>query len=171
MMRSHVAIRLISALLMVAHADAASAQTFMDKTKRDEGIRVPQGDADMAAAFRKAKATLKDFLEIVRSERPSVASYSVKIALREGNVAEYVWISPFIERNGNFIGIVNSTIRAVRNVKAGQKITFHESEIVDWLYRENGKMIGNFTVCALLKRESPEQSAAFRKEHGLDCSD
>ncbi|MDB5598028.1 MAG: hypothetical protein JWN71_72 [Xanthobacteraceae bacterium] len=170
-MGSHFVKRLVFALLLTAYADAASAQTFMDKTKRDEGIRVPQGDVDMAAAFRKAKATLKDFLEIVRADRPSVTSYSVKIALREGNVAEYVWISPFVERNGNFIGLVNSTLRAVRKVKSGQKITFHESEVVDWLYRENGKMIGNFTVCALLKREPPEQAAAFRKEHGLDCSD
>jgi uncharacterized protein YegJ (DUF2314 family) len=170
-MWSHFVKRLAFALLMAAYADEASAQTFMDKTKRDEGIRVSQGDADMAAAFRKAKATLKDFLEIVRADRPSVTSYSVKIALREGNVAEYVWISPFVERNGNFIGLVNSTLRAVRNVKSGQKITFRESEVVDWLYRENGKMIGNFTVCALLKREPPEQAAAFRKEHGLDCSD
>ena len=51
----------------------------------------------------------------------------------------------------------------------GQVIEFAENEIVDWLYLEDGKMIGNFTACALIKREPPEQAAAFMKQYGMSC--
>ena len=30
-------------------------------------------------------------------------------------------------------------------------------------------MIGNYTSCALLKREPPQQAAAFMKQYGLSC--
>jgi uncharacterized protein YegJ (DUF2314 family) len=46
---------------------------------------------------------------------------------------------------------------------------FSYSEIVDWLYIEAGKMRGNFTACAMLKHQPPDQVEAARKEFGLRC--
>jgi uncharacterized protein YegJ (DUF2314 family) len=54
-------------------------------------------------------------------------------------------------------------------VKLGQLVEFSEAEIVDWLYMEGGKMHGNFTACALLKREPPDQLEAMKKQYGLSC--
>ena len=45
----------------------------------------------------------------------------------------------------------------------GQVIEFTEAEIVNWLYVEGGKMRGNFTACAMLKREPPDQLEAAKK--------
>jgi uncharacterized protein YegJ (DUF2314 family) len=84
-------------------------------------------------------------------------------------VTEYVWIGPFVERDGKITGVLNNTPRSVRKYIAGQKITFQQSDVVDWMYREDGKLIGNYTVCALLKNTPPEQAAEFRKQQGLDC--
>jgi uncharacterized protein YegJ (DUF2314 family) len=67
------------------------------------------------------------------------------------------------------IGRIDNTPRSVTNVREGQKISFEESDVVDWLYRENGKMVGNFTACALIKKETPKQAEAFKKEYGLNC--
>jgi uncharacterized protein YegJ (DUF2314 family) len=53
--------------------------------------------------------------------------------------------------------------------KFGQTITFKEDEIVDWLYLEDGKMIGNFTACAMLKREPPQEAEKFIRQFGLRC--
>jgi uncharacterized protein YegJ (DUF2314 family) len=43
------------------------------------------------------------------------------------------------------------------------------SVVVDWLYLQGGKMIGNFTACALLERGPPKEAAAFMKQYGLNC--
>lgn len=160
---------MMAGALLAGMATPASTQV-LDKAKRDEIFRVPQSDPDMEIAFQKARASRAEFLAIARAPRKSIDSMAIKVAVREGNVAEYFWISPFMEKDGRFHGRINNTPRSVRNVKNGQIISFEEGEIVDWLYRENGRMFGNFTACALLKKE-PKQAEAFRKEYGLDCSD
>ena len=95
--------------------------------------------------------------------------FSVKIAIRDGLEKEYFWIHPFVQSRSAFSGRINNTPRAAKQVSFGQVIQFSESEIVDWLYMENGKMRGNFTACAMLKREPPDQAEAMRKQYGLSC--
>jgi hypothetical protein len=35
------------------------------------------------------------------------------------------------------------------------------------MYVEHGKMVGNFTTCALLRREEPADAEAFKRRFGL----
>jgi len=148
---------------------ALGADTAVDRAKRDEIMAVPKGDPDMEAAFRKARETLTDFLALARAPRPSIDNMAVKVAIRDRSETEYFWVSPFKEKDGAFVGRINNTPRSVRNVKLGQTITFQASDIVDWLYRENGKMFGNYTACALLKQVPPSERKAFAREYGLNC--
>jgi uncharacterized protein YegJ (DUF2314 family) len=168
-MWTHYIARASVTLLLLPQVQIADAQSFSDKAKRDQVISATPRDAHMEAAFRKARETLSLFLDLVRDEPDFITSYAVKIPLRDGNVTEYVWIGPFVERNGSFVGTLNNTPRSVRKYVAGQKINFQKSDIVDWLYREDGKLIGNYTVCALLKNTPPDQAAEFRKQQGLVC--
>ena len=161
-------IGLIAALLAISSGDAV-AQTLLERAERDEIARVPKGDPDMAAAIRKARKTLPDFLALVRAPRPTITSFAVKIGIPEGDDAEFFWISPFRERDGRFIGRINNTPRTVKIVKLDQVIEFEEDDILDWLYHEDGRMYGNFTACALLKREPRNQAKAFMKKFGLSC--
>ena len=160
-----------SAIVLVAFSltPAIGAETAVDRAKQDEIVAVPKGDPDMEAAFRQARETLKTFLDLARTPRPSITSMAVKVAVRDGGDTEYFWISPFTEQDGRFVGKVNNTPRSVHNVKLGQSIAFKQSDVVDWLYRENGKMYGNFTACALLKHVPPSEMAAFKREYGLNC--
>jgi uncharacterized protein YegJ (DUF2314 family) len=120
-------------------------------------------------AFRQARQTLKTFLDLARAPRSTITSMAVKVAVRDGGETEYFWISPFTEQDGRLVGKINNTPRSVHNVKLGQTIAFKQSDVVDWLYRENGKMFGNFTACALLKHVPPSEMQAFKREYGLNC--
>jgi uncharacterized protein YegJ (DUF2314 family) len=162
---SYVAIVLVAFSL----TPATAAETAVDRAKQDEIVAVPKGDPDMAAAFRQARETLKTFLDLARTPRSTITSMAVKVAVRDGGETEYFWISPFTEQDGRFVGKINNTPRSVHNVKLGQTITFKQSDVVDWLYRENGKMFGNFTACALLKHVPPSEMQAFKREYGLNC--
>lgn len=51
----------------------------------------------------------------------------------------------------------------------GEFIYFERHEIVDWTYDAAGKMKGNFTGCALLINERPEDAAQFKAAYGLEC--
>lgn len=167
-------IALLSALIGAAVVSSATtfparAQTVIDRAQRDELFLVPNEDPGMAAAMRKARATLKDFLAIAAKPGPAMKGFSVKVPVREGKAAEYFWITPFEPKDGRFTGRINNTPRTVRNVKAGQTIAFGEEEIADWLYLDNDKMKGNFTACVLIRNAPKDQQDAFKKRYGLDC--
>jgi uncharacterized protein YegJ (DUF2314 family) len=150
-------------------AFGTSAQSISEKADRDEIIRIHSSDPQMAAAMRKARASLQAFLALARAPRPTITSLALKVAIREGEIAEYFWITHFKEAGGHFTGRISNTPRSVKSVKQGQDIQFSEKEIVDWLYREGGKMYGNYTACALADREPKEQAAEFKARYGLNC--
>jgi len=143
--------------------------TVVDKARRDQVAMVEKDDPDMAAAYRKARQTLPEFLALAREPRPSATNLAVKIAIPAGDNKEYFWLAPFAPRGDKYAGRINNTPRMAKQVKLGQLVEFSEAEIVDWLYMEGGKMRGNFTACALLKREPPDQLEAMKKQYGLSC--
>jgi uncharacterized protein YegJ (DUF2314 family) len=143
--------------------------TFMDKARRDEVLFVEKDDPDMAAAFRKARETLPEFLALARAPQSSATKLAVKIAISDGDGNEYFWLTQFAQRGDKYAGRINNTPRAAKQVKLGQVVEFSEAEIVDWLYMEDGKMRGNFTACAMLKREPADQAEAMKRQFGLSC--
>jgi uncharacterized protein YegJ (DUF2314 family) len=143
--------------------------SLMDKARRDQVVLIEKDDADMAAAFRKARETLPEFLALARAPRPTASKLAVKIAIPAGNDDEYFWLTSFEPRGDKYAGRINNTPRAAKQVKFGQVLEFSEAEIVDWLYMEDGKMRGNFTACAMLKREPADQAEAMKKQFGLSC--
>src|SRR5262245_31564428 len=143
--------------------------TLVDKARRDEVALVEKDDPDMAAAFRKARETLPEFLALVRAPQSTATSLAVKIAIPDGEDNEYFWLTQFAPRGNKYTGRISNTPRSAKQVRFGQVIEFSEAEIVDWLYVEGGKMRGNFTACAMLKREPADQVEAMKKQYGLSC--
>jgi len=76
-------------LIGLLAATPLTAQTVLEKAARDETATVANTDPNMAAAMRKAQATLADFLKIAAAPRPGTQSFSLKVAVREGERVEY----------------------------------------------------------------------------------
>ena len=113
--------------------------------------------------MRKAQSTLADFLKVAAAPKPGTLGFSLKVAVREGERVEYFWITPFTNNGSQFSGEINNTPRVVHSVKLGQTA---QSDIVDWLYIENGMMRGNYTACALLKSAPKNEAEEFKKPSG-----
>jgi uncharacterized protein YegJ (DUF2314 family) len=160
---------LLAVTVLVSEAMPSFAESVLKRAKRDGIAHVPQNDPDMEAAFAQARASLDVFLGLARSPRPTITSMAVKVSLNEGDQYEFFWISQFTERGGWITGRIDNTPRLVKHVRLGDEITFANEDVVDWLYRENGKMIGNFTGCVLLKREPRSEAEKFKRHFGLSC--
>jgi len=156
-------------LISFLAATPLAAQTILEKAARDEIAAVANTDPNMAAAMRKAQSTLADFLKAAAAPRPGTQGFSLKVAVREGERVEYFWITPFTNNGSQFSGQINNTPRVVHSVKLDQTITFAQSDIVDWMYIENGRMKGNYTACALLKSAPKNQAEEFKNHFGLNC--
>jgi uncharacterized protein YegJ (DUF2314 family) len=146
----------------------AAAQSITQKAEHDELAIVAKSDPAMAAAMGKARQTLPDFLSTAAAPKQGMEGFAVKVAIREGDNAEYFWITPFTTKDGAFSGAINNRPRSVHSVKLGQTITFNQSEIVDWMYMDGEKMKGNYTACALLKSAAKQEADEFKKRFGLD---
>jgi uncharacterized protein YegJ (DUF2314 family) len=163
--------RITCALIAIFAFTTVSAQTLSDKADRDELTFMQDEEPAMQLAFAKARSELDQFLAIAKSPAPTLVAFSLKVGIREGGNTEYFWVSNFSEAEGRFVGEINNEPRMVKAVKLGQKYSFSRSQIVDWTYidRSKRKMMGNYTLCALLTKEPPREAEATRKRFNLDC--
>jgi uncharacterized protein YegJ (DUF2314 family) len=168
MTKQRTTLALLFAALAISSADA---QTTIEKAERDELAFMQSDDPSMKRAFEKARATLDNFLRIASAPAPGTSSYALKVKVSDGQSTEYFWVSDF-ERSGNqFTGTLANEPRMVKKFKNGQRIQFGRNKIVDWTYIDASrkKMLGNFTACALLTKETPDEARKFRQMYGLDC--
>lgn len=156
-------------IFLIVSPFMACGQSVVDRAEKDDLYIVEKEDADMKDAFRQARRGLDTFLTTWRNPSTESANFSVKVGVKEGENAEYFWISPFRHGTGRFIGVVNNEPQMVSSVKLGGEITFTKDQIVDWLYYRQGKMVGNYTACAMLKNEPESERRAFEQRFGLRC--
>ena len=109
------------ALIGLFAASPLAAQTILERAARDEIATVADSDPAMAAAIRKARSTLADFLKLAATPRPGTDAFSLKVAVHEGERVEYFWITPFSNSGTQFSGEIDNTPRVVHSVEDGSK--------------------------------------------------
>lgn len=162
--------RILSVCLLVT-APLVGAQSISEKAEKDEVVVRRDDDPEMRKALSRAQKTLPEFLKLVANPKPGTSSYALKVGISDGANTEYFWVGDIIRNGSAFTGTLNNEPRLVKIHKNGDRISFGEKQIADWIYIDelNKKMMGNFTACALLSKEPPAQAAAFKQQYGLSC--
>lgn len=162
---------LLIVVLLAGCSQATDAKTVLERAKDDNMTEVPTGDPAMEAAFAKARASLDGFLKLEKNPPPNLSTFSVKVGIEQDGYKEFFWLSDLDETAGGYSAIIDNQPARVDRVRLGQRYEFARSEIVDWTYRDDERKTthGNFTGCALLSHEPPEQAEAFKREFGLSC--
>ena len=161
---------LLPALLFaLACASPVLAETVSEKAANDDTLSAPAGDPEMEAAFAKARQTWPQFLRAFEAGDGKARNFSVKLKVVDGTQVEYFWTSNLRQAGDAFDADLNNEPESVKNVKFGQTMHFRDNEIYDWMYFADGKMVGNFTLCVLLKHEPADEAESFKKSYGLTC--
>lgn len=139
--------------------------------KRDENEILMFGaeNKEMVAAIREARSSLDTFLQLARNPSPEVTGLKLKVMVKDPNGTEHFWVAPFKPTATGFEGILANEPRIVKSVKHGQLLSFTRADISDWGYVKNGRQVGSFTVCVMLKQAPKEQADYYRKNYGFDC--
>ena len=74
-----------------------------------------------------------------------------------------MWLTPVTYDGQNFHGTINNIPELVKSVEIGQAVTVAPSEISDWMYIDNGKLVGGETMRALRNAATPAERAEFDK--------
>jgi uncharacterized protein YegJ (DUF2314 family) len=145
------------AVFMLIGASAHPAGAAEDRV-----VNVPANDAEMGAAIAKARKGLPQFW--AKQAKPGIgeSNFALKVQISDNGQVEHFWVNNIERKGSSLYGTVNNEPRLVGTVKLGQRISFKEDMISDWMYTRNGKMVGNETMRPLLKRMPKAQADQYR---------
>jgi uncharacterized protein YegJ (DUF2314 family) len=131
------------------------------KEPKDKVTYVSDNDPQMNAAIERARAEVNTFITAIQSPRAGQSSFSVKMAFSDGKHTEHMWLGSVTFDGKRFHGTVNNDPEKVTNVKFGQKATVSAAEISDWMFVQNRKLVGGYTLRVLRDSLSPSERAEF----------
>jgi uncharacterized protein YegJ (DUF2314 family) len=130
----------------------------------DRVTKVADDDVRMNAAIDKARATVDSFIAALQAPKPGQSNFTIKMAFSDGANTEHIWLEPVSFDGKTFHGTVSDVARTVKIVKMGQPAVASPSEISDWMYLENGKIVGGHTIRVLRDTLTPRERADFDKD-------
>ena len=134
-----------------------------NKHPADKVMDVADDDPRMNAAMEKGQATVKTFVAAPKSPKGGQSAFSIKVAFTDGGKTEHMWLTQVTFDGSKFTGTVNNEPVKVKSVKMGQKVTVAPDKISDWMYIENGRLVGGETLRVLRAAMTPEERADFDK--------
>lgn len=141
---------------------------------------VAKGDAKIADARAKAKATLPDFLRHLENPDSDESHFGVKFRLTPANVAagtppaddggdEFIWANrlKLTEDGRALTGNLDDTPRK-SGFFNGQAVIIPTEEVTDWGYMKAGVMQGHYTTKILLDQLTPEEASRAKRVMGWE---
>jgi uncharacterized protein YegJ (DUF2314 family) len=146
---------------------------------------VPKSDPAMSAAFAQAAASLDGFLKAWRNPPPGAKAFALKIGLTDSasppgyiivppngdapSAVEWFWVVDLHVDGDAFSGAINNDPEELRNVSSGQMIHFARKDVGDWMYMQDGKIVGDATACPALAHSSEADRRQMEEQFGLKC--
>jgi uncharacterized protein YegJ (DUF2314 family) len=119
-------------------------------------MSVRSGDLQVIAAIEKARSTLPQFLRTVEHPKLSQNSFLVRVAFLEGEKVEHIWIAD-LDLSGNTPQGVIAEKPRIKRLRFMEWVSFDPDDITDWMYIEDGRLIGGYTTRLLQEHLSPEE--------------
>ena len=172
---SHTVLLLIFALTLgffgpAVRADSGPNQT-VHKSKGKGDYAVSNNDEAMRQATESARKTVNQFITAVKNPRPGQTDFEVLKPCVEGVEVEHIWLSDVKVVGNRFQGTVDNAPRKATRLHEGQVCSVNPDEITDWLFIENGKLVGGYTVRAHYRLLSPADKAEFKQHADFKIED
>ncbi len=162
---------LFALLSTLIFAGCQSQSPGSDVIVRREGkpdmVRVAREDPQMNRAILKSRKTVDVFIAALKSPKLGQENFSVKKPFKEGEITEHMWLSDLSFDGRKFKGRVANDPIDVKNVKLGDVATVGKTEISDWNFSDNGKLIGGESIRLLYSRLSAPEKKEFLQQTGI----
>jgi uncharacterized protein YegJ (DUF2314 family) len=142
----------------------AAAETKMETVKDSEGedMYYFKGEtASMKAAIEEAKKTYPLFEQNIFAGEPGTDHFAIKMIFRGDDSDDYLWLTDLHKKDGVLYGVLYDAPLKAGNIKTGDTLKIEKKRVSDWVYAENGKMMGGYTIRVIYKN----MSAAEKKEY------
>jgi uncharacterized protein YegJ (DUF2314 family) len=126
----------------------------------NQTFRFSSEDEQMEVAIHKAKASFDEFIEAFYHPTEQQKSFLVKVVFDEGEQREHIWLADLDFGGKKPTGVVANAPN-LPTLKFMQRIEFDPSYISDWMYIDEGYLVGGFTTRVIRDRMTPKE----RKDH------
>lgn len=114
-------------------------------------VRVAADDTQMEEATHKANAMWSVFVNAF-DQRHRDQTFAIKVPFTDGQETEYMWLLVSEINDENVTGTLDNDPIYLRNIHAGDTIMVAIEQVNDWLYTDNGEIVGGFTTETLSKQ-------------------
>lgn len=139
--------------------DNRQAGTTVERDGEPPFQFIKPDDSKMNRAIAQARSSVRGFVRALQNPAANQSDFSVKVPVDTGSGIEHMWLTSVRHQHGKFTGLINNEPVEGGKVKLGDEVTFGEQEISDWMYVENDKLVGGYTIRALRDSMDPEERA------------
>ena len=131
---------------------------------RSPVVDVTATNPEMNAAIAKARATLPTFWASYEAPKASETGHSLKVRFaKPASGHEHIWMAEVRKiANGRYSAKFANVPRDLPSKKAGDVAEFGDTDISDWMFMRNGKIVGGETVRPMLKMMPKAEADALR---------
>lgn len=131
--------------------------------EKDLAVAVPKDDASIWEAARQARDTLDRFTERLAAPGPGQSGFSIKVPVHDGETMHHLWLQNVAVDGPGFCGTLGSDAAGLGVHHPGERIGVGRQEVEDWMYVEEGKLAGGFSLRAIRERLSGKAREAFER--------
>jgi uncharacterized protein YegJ (DUF2314 family) len=102
----------------------------------------------MTGAIEHARASIGEFFKALRLPRKGQHDFQIQAIFEAGDEREQIWLSDLDFSTKPATGIVSTRPR-IKTIAYRQRVPFRPDQMSDWMYNDNGRQIGGFTLPAL----------------------
>ncbi|WP_312419564.1 DUF2314 domain-containing protein [Epilithonimonas sp.] len=137
----------------------------MDKIKRgDEPViySLSEDDKELNSAVELANQTLEDFDKALQFSEND--NFALKIRYDVNDKSEHIWAVNIEKIEDDYFGNIDNLPNSIIKIKLNDKVRIEKEKISDWMFSNNGKLFGGFTIRVLRNRMSEIEREKFDKE-------
>jgi uncharacterized protein YegJ (DUF2314 family) len=137
--------------------EIAQRRTAGPAQRDPAAVSVLPGELALAAATGKARNFLGEFADRLTDPAPTQTGFAVQVALRKGEDVQRFWLQAPRYIGSGYTGVLGKDAADFLERKPGEIITVGWSEIFDWMYIEEGRLKGGFSLRAIPDRLAGEE--------------
>ena len=156
-----------TAPLLAREASQTSPGSAENRPDSPAYVHVHDSDKAMHQAVHEAQRTLGTFMAALAAPKLGQTGFSVKKRCIEGDSCEHLWLAE-VRFDGRVLrGKVDNDPVAMKSLRVGTKVTVRPEEVSDWMYVENGRLVGGYTVRAYYRKLSAAKKRQFTQSAGF----
>ena len=157
-------LKILIPLMLVCFISCKNSHKI-ERENQPDIYNVAGNDKEMNEAIEKANKTLSDFNSVLTN--PKIEVKALKVKFQNQTDIEHLWLSDVKLKDGKYSGILDNEPEFIKDHKIGDTINVDRNEISDWMYLENGKLFGGYTIKVLRNRMSESEKEQFDTESGM----